>query len=94
MSLKSIRIWATLFVLICVVALVAINLIPRGNFITAPAITLFVYAPLMIVQIVLLIQIWTTDETEIRARNWFFYSCLLITLIFIYFFYHFLKNTS
>lgn len=94
MSLKLARIWVTLFVLICVVILAATNLIPRGNFLFAPIVTLFVYAPLMIVQIVLLIQVWTVDEAAKRARNWFFYSCLLITLIFIYWFYKFLTKTS
>jgi len=94
MNIKLARKSVTLFVLICVTMLVSINLIPRGNFISAPAITLFIYLPLIIVQVVLLIQIWTIDKTEIRAKNLIFYSCFLITLVFIYSFYHFLKTTS
>jgi hypothetical protein len=94
MNIKLARKCVTVFVLICVNILVSINLIPRGNFISAPVITLFNYVPLIIVQVVLLIQIWAVEKAEKRAMNLIFYSSLLITLIFIYLFYHFLRTTS
>ena len=65
MKLKLLRISATGFVLICIIVLIAINLIPRGNFHAAPAITLYLYFPLIIVQIILMIQIWNSEKKKI-----------------------------
>ncbi len=70
------------------------NLIPKGNFIAGPMISLFVYLPLIIIQFFLLVQVWILEKAAIKALKSFFYSSLLITLIFVYLFYHYLSTTS
>lgn len=94
MNRKTARISVTLFALICTAMLVAINTITKGNFITAPAISLFIYMPLMLVQAFLLVQVWIIEKIATRALKWSFWSSLLITLTFIYFFYNFLAKTT
>ncbi len=91
---KLARICVTVFVIICATMMASINLIPRGNFIFVPAVTSFIYTPLIIIQVFLVIQVWIVEKTAIRAINWTFYSSLLVTLIFSYWFYKFLTTTS
>ena len=94
MTRKTAKISVTVFAIVCAAMLAALNLIPRGNFITGPVITLYIYTPLIIVQLYLLVQVWIIEKSATRALNWNFYSSLLITLIFVYMFYHYLKVTS
>lgn len=87
------RIIITLLFIVCVAICLAINYIPRGNFIGAPIITLYVYIPLLIVQIILLINVWQAKNKEKIMKKSLLIS-LLITTIFIYFLYDYLKGTS
>lgn len=90
MTYKALRISVTFFVMVSLVVTIAINLIPRNNFIAAPALTIMLYIPLMIVQLLLLIKIWKRE----KKVKWRFYFSLAIMLIFLYVFYHFLKTTT
>jgi len=93
MNRKIVRILSTFFFIICAVILAILNIIPRGNFIAGPTITLFIYVPLLIIQLFLLIRVWT-EKITIKALKRSVYFSLFIVLIFICFFIHFLKTTS
>lgn len=93
-NIKNIRILVSIFVLICLAILILINVIPRGNFLAAPIITLFIYAPFIIIQIFLLIQIWSIKNIENKFLKINFYISFVITLFFIFFFVRFLLTTS
>lgn len=90
MNRKIARIGVTLFIILSAVIILLINHIPRGNFIAAPVITRFIYTPLIIIQGFLLVQVWVAEKKPIKTLNWIFYSSLLLTFIFIYFFCEFL----
>lgn len=94
MTYKIARFSVTTFNLICVLILIAINVIPRGNFMTGPAITILIYAPLILVQIFILVHVWIVEKSAIRALRWSFYFSLTITLIFFWLFIHYLKSTT
>lgn len=94
MSRKTARIYVTLFFLLCVAIIVSINLVPRGNFIGAPFITLYIYTPLMVLQLFLLVQVWVVEKVAQRALKLSFYASLIITLVFIYLLYDYLSGTT
>jgi hypothetical protein len=94
MKLTTIRIWVTIFAFICLTLLVLINLIPRGNFIGAPAISIFVYSPLLLVELFFLIRLWIWKQITVKALNSIFYFSLAIAIIFVYLFVDYLSGTS
>jgi len=67
MNIKAIRISVSIFTFICVGLLVLINLIPKGNFVSAPAISLLIYSPLIIVQFFILVQVWILEKNAIKG---------------------------
>ena len=88
------RICLFLFITLCIALLISINLIPRGNFIAAAAITMLIYLPLLIIQISLMAVLLVVEKTAIRVINVSFYLGFFITLVFIYFFCNFIMTTS
>jgi hypothetical protein len=93
MTAKGVRIAVSLFVAICGILCYVINAIPRGNFIGAPAITLFVYIPLLVVQLLILINVWLGTNKG-RVMRVSFWSSLFITIIFAYLLYDYLNGTT
>ena len=94
MSRNIARIWVLLFVIICIVSTFIVNKIPRGNFLTGSIIILWVYFPLGIAQLYLLIKVWTADKNTHKALKRSFFVSLIITLIFIYFLFDYILNTT
>ena len=94
MNYKIARSFVSVLFAIAILAMVLINVIPKGNFISGPIITLFVYFPLNLFNIFILIRVWRADKYNTKALNFCFYSSLSITIIIIYFFVNFLNTTT
>jgi|GEM_PF-5359395 len=94
MTTKATKILISVLVLICIVLMLAINLIPRNNFIAGPAITLLLYSPLLIIQLFLLGRVWLIKSLNKGTMKFIFYCSLIITIVLIYAFFHFLMTTS
>jgi hypothetical protein len=94
MNNNTVRIFVSLSTLICCIILIAINKVPRGNFITGPAISLFIYTPLLLAQVFLLIQLWIVGVKSERKLRVSLYCSLAIDAIFILLFLHFIKSTT
>ena len=90
MNKATIRLSVIVFTAICILLLILINVIPRNNFISGPAISLIAYIPLLIFQSFLLLRVFSIE----KPAKWFFYVSLIITLVFSYLFLHFLATTS
>ena len=81
---RLINIVAVAFFLICALALIMINAIPSGNFIAAPAITIFIYVPLLCIHSVLVLFLFITKN--IKKKYVLLFFCFLIASIYVYFF--------
>jgi hypothetical protein len=90
----TVKIWVTIFVLACIIALGLVNWIPRGNFVGAPFITMFIYAPLLLIQIFLVSRLWIVREIAPQRGGIIFYTSLTITIIFVYLMADYLLGTS
>jgi len=92
--INKIRLMTTLLWVICITILFLINLIPRGNFLSAPVISLFIYFPLIVVQFLILINVWFNKNISKKSIKIYFFLNLIICLIFIFLFVNFLITTS
>ena len=92
--INKIRLMTTLLWVICITILFLINLIPRGNFLSAPVISLFIYFPLIVVQFLILINVWFNKNITKKSIKIYFFLNLIICLIFIFLFVNFLITTS
>jgi len=88
MTAQAIRIWVTIFISICVSILVAVNLIPTHSMYGAFVITIYVFLPLLLIQLIVLIGVYLKENRNKLMRKSFWVS-LLIMLVFIYFLYDF-----
>jgi len=94
MTYKLVRNTVVILFIVSVILIVIINVIPRGNFISAPAITLMIYLPLIILQGYILIQVLSSKNTITLPLKIGFWVNLFISLVIIYFFINFLLNTT
>ena len=92
--INKIRKLTTLLWVVCIIILYLINLIPRGNFLSAPVISLFIYFPLIVVQFLILINVWFNKNISKKSIKIYFFLNLIICLIFIFLFVNFLITTS
>ena len=73
-----------------------INVIPRGNFIGAPTLTIFVYTPILFFQILIVALMWALKKIngkEILLKLALYIS-ISIFIFFIFLFIYYLVNTT
>ncbi len=92
MNSLTVKLLQTVLLLVCIIMMVAINNIPRGNFIAAPFITGIIYTPLMIVQVISTITTLLEDEPAKMGKR--FWLSVIITIVFVSFFFRFLLYTT
>lgn len=83
------------FFSICIIAsMIAINVIPRGNFIGGPFLFLFIYLPLSCIQLFFLARVWLFKNNSEKVNQRMFYASLVLLLIVEYLLFDYLINTS
>lgn len=83
MSYSKIRLYSILLMLVCALSLLIVNYYPTGNFIGGPAIILFVYVPLGIINLIVSGFIWSGRAKSLQFNSRLLRVSGLITLIFV-----------
>lgn len=94
MKTSKAKFFITLFSVCMVIAMITINVIPRGNFIGGPFLFLFIYLPLSCLQLFFLVRVWLFKNNSEKANQRMFYGSLVLIIIVGYLLFDYLSNTS
>ena len=74
--------------------MLAINIIPRGNFIGGPFLFLFIFFPLTCIQVFFLVRVWLFKNNSEKTNKNIVYGNLAMIILVGYLLFDYLNNTS
>jgi hypothetical protein len=85
------KIFVGIMFLMCLGMLIGVNIVPKGNFIAAPALTMFFFIPIVVLQLLIVLTVFGAKREQINGKL----ACLVsigATSICLYLFINYLVN--